>query len=290
MAKAVRKDALVQEVIRKRKASGKSLKLRKPPAQVLPSGAEMSYFSELRKMVKAAVSLLKEAISKNATEIIERGRAHRKIGNSARADAVEDVDRIINGVKFRFQNLLSAAEIAAIARRIADRTEKQNFKNVASAFKKVLGVDILKSEPWLRAEIDDFVKENVDLITSIPNDYFDKVRRKVRASVTSGRPAEQLAKEIVGFVNLEGDKAMNRARLIARDQTFKFYGNLSQIRQTNLGLTKYIWRTKKDDRVRPEHREREGDIFSWDDPPEGGHPGEDYNCRCVPGFYFEGFE
>lgn len=42
----------------------------------------------------------------------------------------------------------------------------------------------------------------------------------------------------------------------------------------------YIWRTKKDDRVRGKHAEREGEIFNWHVPPEGGHPGEDYNCRC----------
>lgn len=42
----------------------------------------------------------------------------------------------------------------------------------------------------------------------------------------------------------------------------------------------YIWRTKKDDKVRSAHAEREGEIFNWHVPPEGGHPGEDYNCRC----------
>lgn len=42
----------------------------------------------------------------------------------------------------------------------------------------------------------------------------------------------------------------------------------------------YIWRTEKDDRVRGKHAEREGKIFNWHIPPEGGHPGEDYNCRC----------
>ena len=43
----------------------------------------------------------------------------------------------------------------------------------------------------------------------------------------------------------------------------------------------YIWRTVGDDKVRDSHAEREGCIFSWDDAPEGGHPGEDYNCRCI---------
>ncbi len=42
----------------------------------------------------------------------------------------------------------------------------------------------------------------------------------------------------------------------------------------------YIWRTVKDGDVRPAHAAREGKIFSWTNPPKGGHPGEDYNCRC----------
>ena len=42
----------------------------------------------------------------------------------------------------------------------------------------------------------------------------------------------------------------------------------------------YIWRTKRDNRVRDKHAEREGKIFNRHIPPEGGNPGEDYNCRC----------
>jgi SPP1 gp7 family putative phage head morphogenesis protein len=42
----------------------------------------------------------------------------------------------------------------------------------------------------------------------------------------------------------------------------------------------YVWRTVQDDHVRTSHRQRDGQTFSWNAPPEGGHPGEDYNCRC----------
>ena len=45
--------------------------------------------------------------------------------------------------------------------------------------------------------------------------------------------------------------------------------------------THYIWRTRRDGKVRSSHAEREGQIFSWDNPPEGGHPGEDFGCRCT---------
>lgn len=44
--------------------------------------------------------------------------------------------------------------------------------------------------------------------------------------------------------------------------------------------THYIWRTSGDDRVRASHAANNGRIFSWDAPPETGHPGVDYNCRC----------
>jgi hypothetical protein len=33
-----------------------------------------------------------------------------------------------------------------------------------------------------------------------------------------------------------------------------------------------------DDRVRPDHEERQGRVFSWDDPPWDGNPGEAINC------------
>ncbi len=43
---------------------------------------------------------------------------------------------------------------------------------------------------------------------------------------------------------------------------------------------RYVWRTRHDPKVRSTHRENDGRIFSWDDPPETGHPGADHNCRC----------
>lgn len=42
----------------------------------------------------------------------------------------------------------------------------------------------------------------------------------------------------------------------------------------------YIWRTVGDSKVRSAHAERDGQTFSWDSPPDGGHPGEAPNCRC----------
>jgi len=55
--------------------------------------------------------------------------------------------------------------------------------------------------------------------------------------------------------------------------------------------THYIWRSRRDRHTRPTHRARDGQVFSWDNPPDGGHPGEDYNCRCgAEPYYGDGQE
>ena len=48
----------------------------------------------------------------------------------------------------------------------------------------------------------------------------------------------------------------------------------------------YIWRTQGDDRVRPEHAARNGEIFSWDDP-DVAPPGSEFGCRCWAEPYYE---
>jgi hypothetical protein len=42
----------------------------------------------------------------------------------------------------------------------------------------------------------------------------------------------------------------------------------------------YVWRTAGDDRVRHSHATRHGQVFAWSEPPPGGHPGTEANCRC----------
>lgn len=48
-----------------------------------------------------------------------------------------------------------------------------------------------------------------------------------------------------------------------------------------LGVEEYIWRSRDDARVRAAHAQYDDQVFSWSDPPEGGHPGQGWNCRCT---------
>lgn len=73
------------------------------------------------------------------------------------------------------------------------------------------------------------------------------------------------------------------ARLIARDQIEKLNGQLGETRQRVAGVEKFSWQTQQDDRVRAEHEELQGKIFTWAEGSNGIFPGQPINCRCWPG-------
>jgi SPP1 gp7 family putative phage head morphogenesis protein len=73
--------------------------------------------------------------------------------------------------------------------------------------------------------------------------------------------------------------SVSRAKLIAKDQVNKFYGELNRERQRGLGIRKATWRTAADNRVRDEHEALNGTVYDLDNPPEGG-PGQPVGCRC----------
>jgi SPP1 gp7 family putative phage head morphogenesis protein len=77
------------------------------------------------------------------------------------------------------------------------------------------------------------------------------------------------------------DFTRNRARLIARDQVGKLYGQINAARQQAIGVTHFVWQTSNDERVRDEHEERNGKTYSYANPPDGELPGQPIQCRCV---------
>ena len=66
-------------------------------------------------------------------------------------------------------------------------------------------------------------------------------------------------------------------RRIVRTESAKFNGQLVELRQKQLGIESYEWSDSDDQRVRPNHRTKDGLIFEWaSPPPDTGHPGNDY--------------
>ena len=174
--------------------------------------------------------------------------------------------------------------IGQTAQRLSDLAVERNAEAVderlKAAIKASLSIDISpvlnQSGPILDA-MKAATKANIELITSIPEQYFEKLGDAVGKNMERGMRFEDLAKEIERI----GDVTESRAKLIARDQTSKLNGAMTQIRQMSLGIERYVWQTSGDERVRDAHADLDGREFRWSDPPAEGHPGEAVNCRCV---------
>ena len=88
------------------------------------------------------------------------------------------------------------------------------------------------------------------LITSVENQYFDRLENIVSDAVQNGTLTPQVTKQIQELTGV----SKRRAQLIAVDQIGKLNGQLTKYRQTMAGIQEYIWRTAGDNRVRPAHR------------------------------------
>lgn len=147
------------------------------------------------------------------------------------------------------------------------------------------------------------VKENADLISTLPKNIADDVTAYVARETMKGRRASDIAEEIRRRFPKD-TKA--RAQLIARTQVSMTQTNLVQARAEDLGLDWYVWRAcggnQGDGRTRSSHRHMSGVLIRWSDPPapedlfplrrvDGSpynntlghyHAGCCPNCRCYP--------
>lgn len=196
--------------------------------------------------------------------------------------------------------LENTPKIESVARRTAEGVNKENMGQWQEAMKSIMGVPLFTSEPWLAGHLINFVSLNTNLVTKLQGDLKADIQSTIESGIAQGKRVETIRDEILGTKLERGvfNKVETRATLIARDQVNKLNGQLSELRQGEIGVEYYIWHTSIDERVRQSHKVMEGMMCRWDDSgvystdsgktwqDRGGiggvalHPGQDYQCRC----------
>lgn len=139
----------------------------------------------------------------------------------------------------------------------------------------------LKAQAKLKQMQEIWVRENLDLISSLEAETLRKLRDELTRLIADGIPDGEIEERLIAFLNKQAKVEENRAVLIGSDQVGKLNGRLMEYWQRSAGIEQYRWQTMMDDRVRPLHADRQGLIFRWDKPPSDGHPGMAIRCRCV---------
>ena len=168
-----------------------------------------------------------------------------------------------------------------IANGFVSRGDAQNHAEVSTNLKNQTGIDLsayLRNSPNIAERVNTLTAGNVQLIKSIRSQYLDKVQNAVMQAMVKGTLNKDLAAQIKDL----GKTTEKRAMFIARDQSSKLNAALTQARHEDVGIKKYMWSTSLDERVRDSHADKEGLVFEYVNPPaDTGHPGHDFNCRCV---------
>lgn len=254
---------------------------------LFPERQEDTYRGLLLRRVSAANALLLTKIEPVLRRLAE------DINARARRDTMsEDLSillRVIGEAEEAFErrNEPKAADVEVVGAQV----DRFAAAQVARALRRVVGLDVTRGG-LLTEAIQGWSAENVKLIKTIDSRFFDDIRKVTTEALRTGRSTRDLIKEFQARYSV----SKSRAEVIARDQIGTLNSKLTQDRQTSLGVTKYRWRTLRDERVRgrpggkypdarPSHWAREGQEYEWAKPPresdDDGHPGEPIQCRCT---------
>lgn len=272
--------------LRKRKFK---LLRKRPPKPLPPLNAQVVYLKALKEMMAYARELVHTRVLSRLPALLDVTKRLTKDGSvdvsyHVDADPHGKVNRLLDRASEVFFERYPAKRLQTIGQKIAELTSAHQKEQLLSQVRQTIGIKLeTLADTGLRDRIKRFTAENVALIETVPQKYFDDVEKVVLKGMREGARAPEIAADMQEQFEI----SESRAKLIARDQVLKFNGELNEARQGALGIDRYIWRTVGDNRVRSEHDEREGQIYSWDSPPgdpsdpaAGGHPGEAINCRC----------
>ncbi len=277
MRNLVRHDVQKRSLASLKKASHKKIpgKLKRPPRMIEPKSQIREYTRALKAIVAHMEKTFEHVFLPLLPHLVAAAAALRP---EVRKDSwSSDLAGLITTLKGAFARDFTEDELFRVALKAGMSASDLNEKNVVNVFQKVLGVNPTLEQPYLAEQLKSFASLNVGLIKSIPDKFSGELEQITYKGLMNGTRYEDLAEQIADRFGV----ADSRAALIARDQISKLTSQLNELRQNEVGITSYIWRTSLDERVRESHAEKEGNEYRWDDPPsDTGNPGDDINCRC----------
>lgn len=235
-----------------------------------PMSLEREYARELVRYVRKVRDICKRHVP---------AMVDAAMWNAIRADdwTEEQTEEIDNEITAEEE-----AAIMAIILAMFNRVKTFSRRQQESIFRSVFGAipkEISKEDYEKIRQI--WVNQNIDLIHSIDRRTLESIRYALSENIIRAVDRKILVEELTESIMHMADVNEKRAALIACDQVGKLNSQLTQLEQMSQGAEKYKWQTMEDSRVRPQHQSYNQKDFSWSEPPDGGHPGWSYRCRCI---------
>lgn len=179
----------------------------------------------------------------------------------------------------------SNERVSQFVKTLYRQTHATNSDQFAGTVSNNLGVnldDVLKTD-GLNSFVNAKSLESTDMIEKLKNETATMYKANALRRMSAGASLKDLFEQVKKDTGMR----LKRGDLIARNELKAFNSELTKKRAENLGITKAIWQTAEDERVRPCHADRNGKeydlkkgLFSSCDG-KTLQVGEEINCRCV---------
>ena len=235
-----------------------------------PISLEREYARELVKYVRKVRDICKQHIP----AMVDAAMWNAIHADGWTEEQTEEIDKDITAE----EEAAIMAIILAMFNRVKtfNRRQQENiFRSMFSATPK----EISKEDYEKIRQI--WVNQNIELVHSIDRRTLESIRYALSENIIRAVDRKILIEELTESIMHMAEVNEKRAALIACDQVGKLNSQLTQLEQMSRGVEKYKWQTMEDGRVRKQHQSYNQKDFSWSEPPDGGHPGWSYRCRCT---------
>ncbi len=192
--------------------------------------------------------------------------------------------KLANQVKRKILKRFSNDRLNKVSKKYTGKVNKTNSADFYSRVESKSGISkkLLEETEGLTSTINAYQLETTQWIQKLRDDTLQEWTAATLRSMSNGDGLDDILSQFDGM----REKRKNHAKMVARTQITSFNSLASKARAQNLGITKAIWVTSHDERVRESHRARNGKEF---DVSEGLYsstdgktllPGTDYQCRC----------
>jgi SPP1 gp7 family putative phage head morphogenesis protein len=211
--------------------------------------------------------------------------SHYKFADAQTGNFAAILLRLSKAAKRSILKQFSNDRLETISQQMLAKLDKKSreefYKRVAA--KTGINVADLIAKEGMKSTTNALVAETAQWIKTLRDDTFQKFTNNTLFAMSQGESLDTIVSQFDDVVA----ERKNHAKFLARNQVQNYNSITTKIRAQNLGITKAIWETAGDERVRPAHEDREGKEF---DLAEGLYssedglyllPGTDYNCRCT---------
>lgn len=173
-------------------------------------------------------------------------------------------------------------------KQLFSKTDEYNQNRFYSNVDNTMGIDlneILKTD-GLNSFVNAKTLQSTDMLEKLKNETLTAYKTNVLRRMSAGNSLADLYQEVKKQTGMR----LSNGDLIARNELKNFNAELANKRAENNGITKGIWVSSKDERVRDQHKNFDGKEF---DIKKGLYnsttkqwetPGSAINCRCTTRF------